>query len=56
MSAVEALITAADFSDTVRESQESVELAVKALLELKASPNPRTRPGRGVIDGGARSG
>ena len=39
--AVEALISAGDFADAVRESQESVELAVKALLKLKGLTYPR---------------
>lgn len=39
--AVEALIAAGDFADAVRESQESVELAVKALLKLKRLSYPR---------------
>lgn len=39
--AVEALITAGDFADAVRESQESVELAVKAVLKLKGLSYPR---------------
>lgn len=39
--AVEALITAGDFADAVRESQESVELAVKAVLKLKGFSYPR---------------
>lgn len=39
--AVEALIAAEDFADAVRESQESVELAVKALLKLKGLAYPR---------------
>jgi hypothetical protein len=39
--AVEALIAAEDFADAVRESQESVELAVKALLKLKGLSYPR---------------
>jgi len=39
--AVEALIDAGDFADAVRESQESVELAVKAVLKLKNLSYPR---------------
>lgn len=39
--AVEALINAGDFPDAVRESQETVELAVKALLKLKGLTYPR---------------
>ena len=39
--AVEALIDAGDFADAVRESQESVELAVKAVLKLKNLAYPR---------------
>jgi HEPN domain-containing protein len=39
--AVEALMLAGDFADAVRESQESVELAVKALLKLKGLSYPR---------------
>ncbi len=39
--AVQALIDAGDFADAVRESQESVELAVKALLKLKEIAYPR---------------
>lgn len=39
--AVEALIGASDFADAVRESQETVELAVKALLKLKGLSYPR---------------
>lgn len=39
--AVEALIAASDFADAVRESQETVELAVKALLKLKGLTYPR---------------
>ena len=39
--AVEALISAGDFPDAVRESQETVELAVKALLKLKGLTYPR---------------
>jgi HEPN domain-containing protein len=39
--AVEALIAAEDFADAVRESQESVELAVKALLKLRGLAYPR---------------
>ncbi len=39
--AVEALILAEDFADAVREAQETVELAVKALLKLKGLPYPR---------------
>jgi len=39
--AVEALIAAGDFADAVRESQETVELAVKGLLKLKGLSYPR---------------
>lgn len=39
--AVEALMTAGDFADAVREAQESVELAVKALLKLRGLTYPR---------------
>jgi len=39
--AVEALIAAQDHADAVRESQESVELAVKALLKLRGLSYPR---------------
>lgn len=39
--AVDALIAAGDFADAVRESQETVELAVKALLKLKGLSYPR---------------
>lgn len=39
--AVEALIAAADFADAVREAQETVELAVEALLKLKGLSYPR---------------
>lgn len=39
--AVEALIGACDFADAVREAQESVELAVKAVLKLKGLSYPR---------------
>lgn len=39
--AVEALIAAGDFADAVPESQETVELAVKALLKLKGLSYPR---------------
>ena len=39
--AVETLIEAEDFADAVREAQETVELAVKALLKLKGLSYPR---------------
>lgn len=39
--AVEALIAAQDYPDAVRESQESVELAVKGLLKLRGLSYPR---------------
>jgi len=39
--AVEALIDARDFADAVREAQETVELAVKALLKLRGLSYPR---------------
>lgn len=39
--AVEALIAAGDFADAVREAQETVELAVKAVLKLKGLAYPR---------------
>jgi HEPN domain-containing protein len=39
--AVEALIDAGDFADAVPEAQESVELAVKAVLKLKGLSYPR---------------
>jgi HEPN domain-containing protein len=39
--AVEALIDVGDFADAVRESQESVELAIKAVLKLKDLTYPR---------------
>ena len=39
--AVDALIGVADFADAVRESQETVELAVKALLKLAGLTYPR---------------
>lgn len=39
--AVEILIDAGDFADAVREAQETVELAVKAVLKLKGLSYPR---------------
>lgn len=39
--AVQALIDAEDFPDAVRETQETVELAVKALLKLRGLTYPR---------------
>jgi HEPN domain-containing protein len=39
--AVETLIDAGDFADAVRKAQETVELAVKAVLKLKRLSYPR---------------
>ena len=39
--AIEALVAASDFADAVRESQETVELAIKAPLKLKGLTYPR---------------
>jgi HEPN domain-containing protein len=54
--AVEALMDAEDFADAVRESQESVELAVKALLKLKGLSYPRAHDVARLLRDGAVTG
>ena len=54
--AIEALISVSDFPDAVRESQESVELAVKGLLKLKGLGYPRAHDVSRLLRDGAIAG
>lgn len=54
--AVEALVAAGDFADAVRESQETVELAIKALLKLKGLTYPRAHDVARLLRGAEISG